>query len=216
MRPDGYYVNWVGSSSQAQSGNLSGVTVGVTHIGLNSSSGVNWSGGSMGSNAQSGGGSNGGSSLNTWDYISNGAGVASTYPTIASTWSYNSSGGDIRWAGKNGNYYVKSQVKMNGGYAKSIKYAQNASRNLSRIGNGLTILSVGKSVISAGIAVNNGTDNTSTWVGLGIGVGGAILTVVGSPVIVTGAAICGAIWGINQLFYGDEINGSIDSNFGYR
>ena len=72
VRPDGYYVNWVGSSSQAQSGNLSGVTMGVTHIGLNSSSGVNYSGGSMGSNDQGGGGSNGGGGEN-WTAKANAA-----------------------------------------------------------------------------------------------------------------------------------------------
>jgi hypothetical protein len=105
---------------------------------------------------------------------------------------------------------------MNGGYAKSISYAQNASKNLSRVGNGLTILSVGTSIISAGVAIRNDTHNTSTWVGLGVGIGGAALTVIGSPVIVTGAAIIGAAWGVSQLIYGNEINGSIDSNFGYR
>ena len=84
---------------------------------------------------------------------------------------------------------------MNGGYAKSKKYAQNASKNLSRLGNGLTYLSLGTSVVSASENVYKGTDNTSTWVGLGVGIGGAVLIAFGSPVIVTGAAIFGTAWG---------------------
>lgn len=154
--------------------------------------------------------------LNTWDYISNATGALSAHPTIKSTWRYNSSGGNIRWTGKNGNYYIKSELKMNGGYVKSIKFAQNASKNLSRLGNGLTAVSLITSGVSAGIAVSNGKDNTSTWVGLGVGIGGAVLTVVGSPVIVTGAAIVGAAWGVSQLLYGDEINNAIDNTIGYE
>ena len=113
------------------------------------------------------------------------------------------------------NYYKLSQVKNNGGYVKSKKKKKNASRLTRGLGNGLTGLSVFASGVSTYIAVSNGTDNTSTWVNLGIGVGGAALTIFGAPVVVTGAAIGGAVWGIGQLVVGDEINGWIDNNFGY-
>lgn len=43
-----------------------------------------------------------------------------------------------------------------------------------------------------------------------------ILTFVAAPVVVTGAAIVGTAWGVGQLVAGDEINGWIDNNFGYR
>lgn len=155
-----------------------------------------------------------GGGANAWDYISNGASVASGYPTIRGTWAYNTSG-DVAWTGKNGNYYKLSQVKNNGGYVKSMNYAKNASRLTRGLGNGLTGLSVFASGVSTYMAVSNGTDNTSTWVNLGIGVGGAALTIFGAPVVVTGAAIGGAVWGIGQLVAGDEINGWIDNNFGY-
>ena len=84
------------------------------------------------------------------------------------------------------------------------------------LGNGLTGLSMATSVVSTSIAVANGTDNTSTWTNAAIGIGGGVLTIVGAPVVVTGAAIVGVVWGVGQLFYGDEINGWIDNNFGYR
>jgi hypothetical protein len=161
-----------------------------------------------GSNAAGGG-------ANAWDYISNGASVASGYPTISGTWAYNTSG-DVAWTGKNGNYYKLSQVKNNGGYVKSMNYAKNASRLTRGLGNGLTGLSMATSVVSTSIAVANGTDNTSTWTNAAIGIGGGVLTIVGAPVVVTGAAIVGVVWGVGQLFYGDEINGWIDNNFGYR
>ncbi len=161
------------------------------------------------------GGEPAGEGANAWDYISNGASVASGYPAISGTWAYNNSGGDIRWTGKNGNYYKLSQVKNNGGYVKSMNYAKNASRLTRGLGNGLTELSVFASGVSTYLAVSNGTDNTSTWVNLGISVGGAALTIFGAPVVVTGAAIGGAVWGIGQLVAGDEINGWIDNNFGY-
>lgn len=157
-------------------------------------------------------------SFNKWDYVSNASGILSTKPTINSTWMYNDKMGDIRWTGKNGIHYTKSQLRMNGGYMKSMELAKNSSKyaNLSKVGNGLTLLSVSTSLWSAYKAVQNGSDNTSTWVGLTVGVGGAILTVVGSPAIVTGAAIAGAVWGISQMVAGDEINGAIDDNFGYK
>ncbi|MBW8331041.1 MAG: hypothetical protein K0M40_03390 [Prolixibacteraceae bacterium] len=151
---------------------------------------------------------------NAWDYISNGASVASGYPTISGTWAYNTSG-DVAWTGKNTNYYKLSQIKNNGGYVKSMNYAKNASRLTRGLGNGLTGLSVFASGVSTYIAVSNGTDNTSTWVNLGIGVGGAALTIFCAPAVVTGVAIGGAVWGIGQLVAGDEINGWIDNNFGY-
>ena len=47
------------------------------------------------------GGKPAGGGANAWDYISNGASVASGYPTISGTWAYNNSRGDIRWTGKN-------------------------------------------------------------------------------------------------------------------
>ncbi len=156
-----------------------------------------------------------GGGANAWDYISNGASVASGYPTISGTWAYNTSG-DVAWTGKNGNYYKLSQVKNNGGYVKSMNYAKNASRLTRGLGNGLTGLSMATSVVSTSIAVANGTDNTSTWTNAAIGIGGGVLTIVGAPVVVTGAAIVGVVWGVGQLFYGDEINGWIDNNFGYR
>jgi len=157
-----------------------------------------------------------GGGANAWDYISNGASVASVYPTISGTWAYNNSGGDIRWTGKNGNYYKLSQVKNNGGYVKSMNYASKTSRLTRGIGNGLTYISIGATTVSTINDVANGTDNTSTWTNAAIGIGGGVLTIVGAPVVVTGAAIVGVVWGVGQLFYGDEINGWIDNNFGYR
>ena len=157
-----------------------------------------------------------GGEANMFDYTSNGASVASGYPTIKGTWEYYNFKGDVRWIGKNGNYYKLSQVKNNGGYVRSMNYARNASRLTRGFGNGLTGLSMATSVVSTGIAVANGTDNTSTWTNAAIGIGGGVLTIVGAPAVVTGAAIVGVVWGVGQLLYGDEINGWIDNNFGYR
>ncbi|NLN25958.1 MAG: hypothetical protein GX163_10015 [Bacteroidetes bacterium] len=162
-----------------------------------------------------GGGNAAGGGANAWDYISNGASVASGYPTISGTWAYNTSG-DVAWTGKNGNYYKLSQVKNNGGYVKSMNYAKNASRLTRGLGSGLTYISIGATTVSTINAVANGTDNTSTWTNVAIGIGGGVLTIVGAPVVVTGAAIVGVVWGVGQLFYGDEINGWLDNNFGYR
>jgi hypothetical protein len=136
-------------------------------------------------NAREGGG------VNAWDYISNGASIASGYPTISGTWACNNSGGDIRWTGKNGNYYKFSQVKNNGGYMKSMNYARNASRLTRGLGNGLTYISLVAATASIIIAVANGTDNTSTWTSIAIGFGGAALTIFAAPAVVTGAAIVG-------------------------
>ncbi len=72
------------------------------------------------------------------------------------------------------------------------------------------------SSISAGIAVANDTDNTSTWVNATIGIGTGILTIVASPAVITGAAVVGIVWGVSQLVAGDEINSFIDRNYGYR
>jgi hypothetical protein len=151
-----------------------------------------------------------------YDYISNGASVASGYPTISGTWAYNNSGGDIRWTGKNGNYYKLSQIKNNGGYMKSMNYTRNALRLTRGHGNGLTALSFVTSIGSVGVNLYNGTDNTSVWVGATIGIGTGILTVFAAPVVVTGAAIVATVWAVGQIVAGDEINSWIDNNFGYR
>jgi hypothetical protein len=142
---------------------------------------------------------------NAWDYISNGASVASGYPTISGTWAYNTSG-DVAWTGKNGNYYKLSQVKNNGGYVKSMNYAKNASRLTRGLGDGLTYISIGATTVSTLNAVTNAA----------IGIGGGVLTIFAVPAVVTGAAVVGVVWGVGQLFYSDEINGWIDNNFGYR
>ena len=152
---------------------------------------------------------------NAWDYISNGASVASGYPAISGTWAYNTSG-DVAWTGKNGNYYKLSQVKNNGGDVKSRNYAKNASRLTRGLGNGLTYISIGATTVSTINAVTNGTDNTSTWTNAAISIGGGVLTIFAAPAVVTGAAVVGVVWGVGHLFYGDEINGWIDNNFGYR
>jgi hypothetical protein len=125
-------------------------------------------------------------------------------------------GGNVRWTGANGNYYELSELKNNGGYVKSLELAEDASKYTRGIGTALTVVSVGATVISTYNAVANGTDNTSTWVNATIGIGGAALTVLCAPAIVTVAAIGGAVWGVGQLVAGDQINGWIDDNFDYK
>lgn len=51
-------------------------------------------------------------------------------------------------------------------------------------------------------------------VGLTVGLGAA--TILGAPVVVTGAAITGVVWGVSQLLWGDKINDVIDEYIGYR
>ncbi len=99
---------------------------------------------------------------------------------------------------------------------KSMNYASKTSRLTRGIGNGLTYISIGATTVSTINAVANGTDNTSTWTNAAIGIGGGVLTIVRAPVFFTGAAIVGVVWVVGQLFYGDEINGWIDNNFGYK
>lgn len=153
---------------------------------------------------------------NAWDYISNGASLVSGYPTIRGTWAYNDYGGDVRWTGENGNYYKLSQLKNNGGYVKSMNYAQKASMLTRGLGNGLTYISIGSTTVSTVNAFVNRTDNTSTYTNLVIGIGDGALTLFAAPAVVTGAAIVGVAWGVSQLFYGDEINGWIDRNAGFE
>ena len=157
-----------------------------------------------------------GGNTNAFDITSNGATIASTYPTIKGTWAFNKSFGNVRWTGVNGNAYDLSKLKNNGGYVKSMELAEDASKLTRNIGTALTIVGVGATVISTYNAVANGKDNTSTWVNAGIGLGGAALTVLCAPEIVTVAAIGGAVWGVGQLVAGDQINGWIDDNLGYK
>jgi hypothetical protein len=155
-------------------------------------------------------------SLNTFDWVGNIAGIASTYPTIDGVWKYHQNKSNTWWRGKNGNYYNKNSVRFNGGYKNSMNIAKNSSKLIRGVGGALTWVSMGATIGSTISAVVNDTHNTSTWVGFVAGVGLGALTIVGSPVIVTGAAIAGAVWGISQLVAGDQINGWIDNNFGYR
>ncbi|NLB63684.1 MAG: hypothetical protein GX801_06200 [Fibrobacter sp.] len=97
-----------------------------------------------------------------------------------------------------------------------MNYAKDASRLTRGLGNGLTYISLGATTVSTINAVTNGTDNTSTWTNAAIGIGGGVLTIFAAPAVVTGAAVVGVVWGAGQLFYGNEINGWIDNNFGYR
>jgi RHS repeat-associated protein len=164
-------------------------------------------------------GGNGGfsnSTLNGFDWVSNISSIASAYPTIDGVWRYHSNASNTWWRGKNGNYYNKNSVRFNGGYKNSLAIAKNSSKLIRGVGGALTGVSVVATLASTYSAFKNGTDNTSTIVGATVGIGLAALTIVGSPVIVTGAAIAGAVWGISQLVAGDQINGWIDNNFGYR
>jgi hypothetical protein len=167
-----------------------------------------------------GGGNGGGglsnNTLNTFDWVSNISSIASAYPTIDGVWQYHQNKNNTWWRGKNGNYYNKNSVRFNGGYKNSMNIAKNSSKLMRGVGGALTGVSVVATLASTYSAFKDGTDNTSTIVGATVGIGLAALTIVGSPVIVTGAAIGGAIWGISQLVAGDQINGWIDSNFGYR
>lgn len=150
------------------------------------------------------------------DYISNGASVASAYPSIKGAWWYNTYKGDVRWTAKNGNYYQLSKIKNNGGYTRSAATAAKSSLRLRQLGNGLTRLGIAASVASIGYNLYNKSDNTSLWVNSVIGIGTGVASLVGAPVIVTGAVLVGTVWGIGQLVAGEKINGWIDKNYGYR
>jgi RHS repeat-associated protein len=213
----GFTISWEtkftftnGTSQEVRDGNKKLLYILLPDVGVGYIRGSVYVGGTNSFNNAASGGDN------AWGYISNGASVGSGYPTISGTWAYNTSGGEVAWTGKNGNYYKLSQVRNNGGYVKSMNYASRASQLSRNIGNGLTITSMVTGTVSTGIAVANGNDNTSTWVGFGVTVIGGAVTIFDAPVWVTGAAIGGAIYGIGQLFWGDEINGWIDRNVGYE
>ena len=121
----------------------------------------------------------------------------------------------VSWTAKNGALYKVSQIKMNGGLKTSINIAKGLSNTSRIIGNIGSIFGIVTSSATAGIAVYNGTHNTSTWVNAGIGIGTGILTIVAAPEVVAVAAIGGIVWGISQLVAGDKINDAIDDNFGY-
>jgi hypothetical protein len=125
-------------------------------------------------------------------------------------------GGNVRWTGANGNYYELSELKNNGGYVKSLELAEDASKYTRGVGTVLTGIGVVTTIVSTGIAVASGNDHTSTWVNAGISLGGAALTVLCAPEIVTVAAIGDAVWGVGQLVAGDQINGWINDNFDYK
>jgi RHS repeat-associated protein len=162
------------------------------------------------------GGATSGGGLNMWDYISNGASVLGAYPSVSSSWGYYEKAGKaVSWTGKKGNFYEASNLKMNGGYLRSINYAKTVTQNSRIFGNCMSVVGIFTTSYSSFSAVSNRKDNTSTWVGFGFGVGAGVLTIVGSPVVITTAAIGGAAYGVGQLFWGNQINTWIDRNIGY-
>ena len=86
----------------------------------------------------------------------------------------------------------------------------------SRVGNVLGGIGLGITVGSAISDHINGTDNTSTWVNVGVNVAlygaGFVVGVAAAPwVIGAGLLYTGA-----RLVAGDQIDHFIDSNFGFR
>ncbi len=64
----------------------------------------------------------------------------------------------------------------------------------------------------AGYQVATGTDNTSTWVDVGVTTGVVVVGIISAPVAI-GAGI---VYGGARLFWGDEIDGLVNDNWGYR
>lgn len=77
------------------------------------------------------------------------------------------------------------------------------------------ILGVAGTVATYGVAgyqVATGKDNTSTWVDVGVTSGVVVVGIISAPVAI-GAGI---IYGGARLFWGNDIDGWINDNWGYR
>ena len=109
-----------------------------------------------------------------------------------------------------------AQATINNAIRGSTASVPNSLRAISTVSK---VVGVGGILASWGIAgyqVVNGTDNTSTWVNAGVNtliIGAAIL---GGPITVGIAAGVGIVYGVSYLVYGDEMDASINDNFGYR
>jgi hypothetical protein len=148
--------------------------------------------------------------------MSNLSNIIGAYSTVRGTWMWNPNGNG-GWTGRNGQYYRFSQNPMNNiTFRNSANIAKNVSQGLRSYGTGMGVFGMATSVISSGLDLVTDSHNTSTWVNLGLALGGGTLAIVGSPMIVTGAVIGGTAWGVAQIVAGDRINGWIDNNFGYR
>ena len=129
------------------------------------------------------------------------------------TYHQNKISGTTYWKGKNGMRYNTSAIRNNGGYMRSMNLAQNTIKIAKSIGFSLGVLSISTSATSALLAVYNGTENTSTWLNFGIGVGTVALTYCCGPIAAAGLVITGGIWSTAQLIWGNKF---IDDNIGYR
>lgn len=108
------------------------------------------------------------------------------------------------------------QATINNAIRSSTAAVPNSLRTISTFSR---VAGVGGIAASWGIAFNdlaNDRDNTSSWVNAGVNtaiIGAAIL---GGPITVGIAAGFGIAYGVSYLIYGDEMDGFINDNFGYR
>ena len=110
-------------------------------------------------------------------------------------------------------YRIQQTAKIHGANIKTNPIKTNIGKGLNVAGKTLTGIGMATATASAVVDVIDGTHNTSTWVNFGINVIGGAIVLAGGPVVVAGAVF---VWGVSQLVAGDDINGWIDDNFGYR
>ena len=96
------------------------------------------------------------------------------------------------------------------------KIIPNYLKVISRTGKVLGGVGVLTTYGIAGYEVLNGNANTSTWVDVGATTLMFGLAIIGGPIVAGGAVVGGVVYGGARLFYGVQVDGWINDNWGYN
>ncbi len=95
--------------------------------------------------------------------------------------------------------------------AKNAKVV-SSMKAISKTGKVIGVVGTVATYGVAGYQVATGTDNTSTWVDVGVTTGVVVVGIISAPVAITAGVIYGGV----RLFWGNQIDGWVDNNWGYR